>query len=305
MVCVHLNLNILLSSPWCWWLWWGRWLFNVHAAKLLPSYMVIRFLWGFLQLWYKSSTANIFMNYMFPSNPGGATRLQDQKLHVRLEFRDRTCRPPWLLSARTLPRLAETSSWKWFQFVSLLNFNHVFFADEVNKWFRVKPSPLSVQTTSCLSRNNISCPEGQRTIFTYLPAMLSWQETLSASKTSAATPSNDLCLGLDNCKRAMDIAEREFKIPQVAAQLFCKLLNLKLSWNPPKVLEPEHFASPHLDELSGMTYLSYFMKVASRKILTSNFYMNLRRRTALATTPPWIGWNTRSPTPASTTSGWE
>ena len=38
----------------------------------------------------------------------------------------------------------------------------------------------------------------------------------------------------------MDIAEREFKIPQV--------------------LEPEHFASQHLDELSGMTYLSYFMK---------------------------------------------
>jgi hypothetical protein len=27
------------------------------------------------------------------------------------------------------------------------------------------------------------------------------------------------------------------------------------------VLEPDHFASPHLDELSGMTYLSYFLKV--------------------------------------------
>ena len=38
----------------------------------------------------------------------------------------------------------------------------------------------------------------------------------------------------------MEIAEKEFKIPLV--------------------LEPEHFASPHLDELSGMTYLSYFMK---------------------------------------------
>ena len=38
----------------------------------------------------------------------------------------------------------------------------------------------------------------------------------------------------------MEIAEREFRIPLV--------------------LEPEHFASPHLDELSGMTYLSYFMK---------------------------------------------
>ena len=72
--------------------------------------------WAFYNCGQKSSTANIFMNYMFPSNPGGATRLQDQKLHVRLEFRDRTCRPPWLLSARTLPRLAETSSWKWFCF---------------------------------------------------------------------------------------------------------------------------------------------------------------------------------------------
>ena len=50
------------------------------------------------------------------------------------------------------------------------------------------------------------------------------------------SPSN----GLDNVKKAMEIAEREFRIPMV--------------------LEPEHFASPHLDELSGMTYLSYFMK---------------------------------------------
>ena len=49
-------------------------------------------------------------------------------------------------------------------------------------------------------------------------------------------PSN----GADNVRRAMEIAEREFRIPLV--------------------LEPEHFASPHLDELSGMTYLSYFMK---------------------------------------------
>lgn len=29
----------------------------------------------------------------------------------------------------------------------------------------------------------------------------------------------------------------------------------------PKVLEPEYLASPWLDELSGMTYLSYFMKL--------------------------------------------
>jgi filamin len=28
----------------------------------------------------------------------------------------------------------------------------------------------------------------------------------------------------------------------------------------PLVLQPEYLSSPHLDELSGMTYLSYFMK---------------------------------------------
>ena len=110
MVCVHLNFNILLSSPWCWWLWWGRWLSMFMRQNFCQVIWWLDFYWGF----YMSSTANIFMNYMFPSNPGGATRLQDQKLHVRLEFRDRSCRPPWLLSARTLPRLAETSSGKWF-----------------------------------------------------------------------------------------------------------------------------------------------------------------------------------------------
>lgn len=31
-------------------------------------------------------------------------------------------------------------------------------------------------------------------------------------------------------------------------------------FNIPMVLEPEYLASPYLDELSGMTYLSYFMK---------------------------------------------
>lgn len=43
-----------------------------------------------------------------------------------------------------------------------------------------------------------------------------------------------------NCENAMNIAQREFGVP--------------------KVLEPEYLASPWLDELSGMTYLSYFMK---------------------------------------------
>ncbi|XP_063983805.1 filamin-C isoform X1 [Diachasmimorpha longicaudata] len=46
-----------------------------------------------------------------------------------------------------------------------------------------------------------------------------------------------------NCRKAMEIAKREFDIPVV--------------------LEPEYLASPYLDELSGMTYLSYFMKESS------------------------------------------
>ena len=43
-----------------------------------------------------------------------------------------------------------------------------------------------------------------------------------------------------NCERAMSIAHERFGIP--------------------KILEPEYLASRWLDELSGMTYLSYFMK---------------------------------------------
>ena len=47
----------------------------------------------------------------------------------------------------------------------------------------------------------------------------------------------------DNCRKAMEVAEKHFRIPMV--------------------LEPEYLSSPHLDELSGMTYLSYFMKEES------------------------------------------
>ena len=46
-------------------------------------------------------------------HPGGVTRLQDPKLHLRLEFRDRPCCSSRLLSAWTLSRLAEASPWKW------------------------------------------------------------------------------------------------------------------------------------------------------------------------------------------------
>lgn len=46
--------------------------------------------------------------------------------------------------------------------------------------------------------------------------------------------------GVRNCRVAMDIAKKELGVPIV--------------------LDPEYLASPHLDELSGMTYISYFMR---------------------------------------------
>ncbi|XP_072156699.1 filamin-B isoform X2 [Bemisia tabaci] len=45
---------------------------------------------------------------------------------------------------------------------------------------------------------------------------------------------------VENCRNAMELARSRFNVPMI--------------------LEPEYLASPYLDELSGMTYLSYFMK---------------------------------------------
>lgn len=45
---------------------------------------------------------------------------------------------------------------------------------------------------------------------------------------------------LNNCRRALQVAQSQFGIPQVVS--------------------PEHLSSPDLDELSCMTYMSYFMK---------------------------------------------
>ena len=50
-------------------------------------------------------------------------------------------------------------------------------------------------------------------------------------------------LRLNNCNNAMALAKDLFGIPLV--------------------LSPENMSSPDLDELSGMTYLSYFMKINS------------------------------------------
>ena len=65
--------------------------------------------------------------------------------------------------------------------------------------------------------------------------------------------------GPDNVRRAMEIAEREFRIPMVLEpDHFARLANQKY-W---KIFadSTKNICSPHLDELSGMTYLSYFMK---------------------------------------------
>lgn len=44
----------------------------------------------------------------------------------------------------------------------------------------------------------------------------------------------------------------------------------------PMVLEPEYLASPFLDELSGMTYLSYFMKEDSAGFKSTLRWVNSR-----------------------------
>lgn len=48
---------------------------------------------------------------------------------------------------------------------------------------------------------------------------------------------------VNNCRDAMKLAKQHFDIPLV--------------------LRPEDLSSPDLDELSGMTYLSYYMKIDS------------------------------------------
>ena len=48
---------------------------------------------------------------------------------------------------------------------------------------------------------------------------------------------------MSNCRRAMELAKQQFSIPQV--------------------LSADNLSSRNLDELSCMTYLSYFMKIDS------------------------------------------
>lgn len=44
----------------------------------------------------------------------------------------------------------------------------------------------------------------------------------------------------------------------------------------PMVLEPDYLASPWLDELSGMTYLSYFMKPDAAGVKSTLEWVNSR-----------------------------
>ncbi|GBP62392.1 Filamin-C, partial [Eumeta japonica] len=66
---------------------------------------------------------------------------------------------------------------------------------------------------------------------------------------------------VENCRRAMKLAHREFDVPMV--------------------LEPEYLASPWLDELSGMTYLSYFMKPGSPGFKATLDWINSRLERAV------------------------
>ncbi|XP_045503234.1 filamin-A [Colias croceus] len=61
---------------------------------------------------------------------------------------------------------------------------------------------------------------------------------------------------VENCRRAMKLAHRELQVPMV--------------------LEPEYLASPWLDELSGMTYLSYFMKPDAAGVKATLDWVNSR-----------------------------
>nr|XP_045601850.1 filamin-A-like isoform X1 [Procambarus clarkii] len=70
----------------------------------------------------------------------------------------------------------------------------------------------------------------------YLSALLDYCKPGLFTSWRNLNPRNSV----ENCKNAMEIAKVEFSIPMV--------------------LDPEILASPYLDDLSGMTYLSYFMK---------------------------------------------
>lgn len=67
---------------------------------------------------------------------------------------------------------------------------------------------------------------------------------------------DDTCCSVENCRTAMELARQEFGVPMV--------------------LEPEYLASPFLDELSGMTYLSYFMKEDSPGFRSTLRWVNSR-----------------------------
>ena len=113
--------------------------------------------------------------------------------------------PDW---QRLRPENGNLDSNKCLYILLLLNISC---ADEVNKLLGVKPSRLSVQTTSCLwCWNNIYIFASNA-----FPHLAQTHQPPHKHKKKPGSKSFYLP-GLENTKRAMDIAEREFKIPQVA-----------------------------------------------------------------------------------------
>ncbi|XP_041369318.1 filamin-C-like [Gigantopelta aegis] len=72
-----------------------------------------------------------------------------------------------------------------------------------------------------------------------LHALIDYCQPGLCSNWKSLSPNNRL----ENCRDAMMLAKQHFGIPLIVS--------------------PEDFCSPHLDELSGMTYLSYYMNVDS------------------------------------------
>lgn len=83
-----------------------------------------------------------------------------------------------------------------------------------------------------------------------------------------------------NCETAMNLAHRNFGVPkgEKMKDLFYMFIQLKILFT---VLEPEYLASPWLDELSGMTYLSYFMKPDGPGYNASMRWVNTQLRSSV------------------------
>ena len=92
------------SSSWC--LGWGCSGWSIMLLNFCDSEILD---WNLQNQLLQAHSLELISNL----HPGRVTWLQDPKLHVRLEFRNRSRCSSWLLSTWPLPGLAETSSRKW------------------------------------------------------------------------------------------------------------------------------------------------------------------------------------------------